>query len=148
MFPLCKIGESQECGRQDCITCTKESRGKEHPPCTKRSVLYEYICRSGGEETGKLTPPLEMPSIYVGESGRSLYKRGKEHWRAFRNKDDDSHILKHQVLHHGGSESPRFHFRPVKFFQSALGRQIAEAVRIEKLGEEVVLRGVGSITTF
>ena len=35
MFPLSKIGEGKECARQDCITCTQESRGEELPPCTK-----------------------------------------------------------------------------------------------------------------
>ena len=26
MFPLTKIGEGQECGRKDCVTCTRDSR--------------------------------------------------------------------------------------------------------------------------
>ena len=94
------------------VTCTQDSRGEELPPFTKRSVLYKNIrlvCNpgAGGEEEKELTPPMDIPSIYVGESARSLYERGKEHWRAFRNKDDDSHISKHHVLHHGAKESQR-----------------------------------------
>ena len=120
MFPLSKIGEGKECGRKDCITCTQDSRGEELPPCTKRSVLYEnirlvYNPGAGGEEGKKLTPPMNIPSIYVGESARSLYERGKEHWRAFRNKNDDSHILKHHVLHHGGKREPAFHQVPENY---------------------------------
>ena len=148
MFPLSKIGERMECGRQDCITCTQERRGEQLPPCTKRSVLYENICRvcnpgMGGEEREKLTPPLDIPSIYVGESGRSLYERGKEHWRAFRNKEDDSHILKHHVIHHGGVGEPSFHLRPIRFLKTALTRQISEAVRIANWGEERIINSKG-----
>ena len=39
MFPLTKVGESKECGRDDCISCTQESRGEELPPCRKRNIL-------------------------------------------------------------------------------------------------------------
>ena len=80
MFPLFMIGEGKECGRDDCTTCTQDSRGDELLPCTKRSVLYENICLVcnpgyGGEEKKKLTPPTDIPSIYVEESARSLYER-------------------------------------------------------------------------
>ena len=144
MFPLTKIKEGKECGRDDCTTCMQESKGEKVPPCKKRSVMYENICLrcnpgAGGEENKKVTPPTYPPSIYVGETSKSMYERAKQHWADYRAGHEDSHILKHQVLHHGGSESPKFHFRPVKFYQSALGRQIAEAVRIEMMGEDVVL---------
>ena len=86
-----------------------------------------------------MTPPTFPPSIYVGETSKSLYERSKQHWSDYRAGQEDSHILKHQTLHHGGDGSPKFHFRPVQFFQKALGRQVAEAIRIERLGEEVVL---------
>ena len=62
-----------------------------------------------------------------------------ENWDDFKTGQDDSHIRKHHVLHHGGEGDPKFHLRPVMFFMTALGRQIAEAVRIEKLGEDRLL---------
>ena len=144
MFPLSRIGQGGECGREDCITCTQESRGEVLPPCNKRSVLYENIClkcnpEAGGESKEEINPPLDHPSIYVGETARSLYERGKEHWRGFRNQEEDSHINKHHQLHHGGEGAPSFHLRPARFFTAALTRQIAEAVRIERWGEQVVL---------
>ena len=38
---------------------------------------------------------------------------------------------------------PSFHLRAVGFFKTALTRQIAEAIRIEKWGEDVVLNSKG-----
>ena len=94
----------------------------------------------GENKNKELTPPTFPPSIlYIGETSKSLYERSKQHWSDYRAGQEDSHISKHQTLHHRGDGSPKFHFRPVGFFQSALGRQIAEAVRFEKLGEDVLL---------
>ena len=147
MFPLSKVGEGKECGREDCTTCTQESRSETLPPCNKRSVLYENICTKCnpgvGEKNFKLSPPEHPPSVYIGESARSLYERGGEHWRDFRNNQDDSHIYKHHHLHHGGEGEPSFHLRPVKFLGTALKRQISEAVRIEILGEDRILNSKG-----
>ena len=52
---------------------------------------------------------------------------------------ETSHILKHHVLHHGGQGDPAFHLRPIQYFTTALSRQIAEACRVQKWGEEIVL---------
>ena len=143
MFPLSSIGRGRECGRTDCTTCTQEKRGEVLPQCNKRSVLYENICtkcNQGVEDKSKkLSPPTNHPSIYVGETARSLYERGKEHWRGYMTQAEDSHIYKHHQLHHGGEGEPSFHLRPVRFFRTALSRQLAEAVRIQRWGEEVIL---------
>ena len=150
MFPLTKIGGGKECGRPDCRTCTQETRGEKLPPCTKRNVLYENICVRcnpdvGGDEKKDKgwSPPTTKPSIYVGETAKSLYERGKEHWDSFRSKTEDSHILKHHQLHHGGVGDPQFHLRPVRFHNTALTRQLHEAVRIQRWGEDIVLNSKG-----
>ena len=75
----------------------------------------------------QLKPPPKQPSIYVGETSRCLYERGKEHWRGFENKSEDSHIYKHHQIHHGGEGSPSFHLRAIGYMRTALSRQIAEA---------------------
>ena len=150
MFPLTKVGGGQECGREDCRTCTQDSRGEKLPPCTKRSVLYENICVKCNPDVVEdkkgskgWSPTLDKPSIYVGETAKSLYERGKEHWYSYRTKAEDSHILKHHLLHHGGEGEPHFHLRPVKYFRTALTRQIHEAVRIGRWGEDVVMNSKG-----
>ena len=44
-------------------------------------------------------------------------------------------MVRHQLAEHHGRE-PNFTMRTVKFFKSALTRQIAEAVRIRRRGEQ------------
>ena len=70
MFPLTKIKEGKECGRDDCTTCMQESKGEKVPSCRKRSVMYENVCLrcnpgTGGEESKKVTPPTYPPSIWL-----------------------------------------------------------------------------------
>ena len=79
----------------------------------------------------------------MGETAKSLYERGKEHWYSFKSRTEDSHILKHHQLHHGGVGEPQFHLRPVRFHRTALSRQIHEAVRIQRWGEDIVLNSRG-----
>ena len=75
-----------DCGRQDCVTCVQE--GEEKPPCNKRGLVYENICLVCNPEASKkgelLEMNMEVPSIYVGETARSIKERSKEHWDLFR----------------------------------------------------------------
>ena len=132
------IGEATPCGRVDCISC---NQGSEHiPACSRQSVVYENICKTCNPSAGDKKAPLELnkevPSVYVGESSRSLQERLVEHWRGWRTQSSQSHILKHQVIHHGGEKNPNFVARAVTYCGSALERQVTEAVRIQKRGGE------------
>ena len=62
----------------------------------------------------------EMPSVYVGETARSIQERAKEHWEAFKRGDKDSHVLKHWVVHHESKGEPEFIMKVVRFYRSAL----------------------------
>ena len=80
---------------------------KENKTVGKKN--YESKCTDCNPETeryqkdGKeLKDGGKYPSIYVGETSRSLQERAKEHWAAYAAKVEDSHILKHWVNHHGG----------------------------------------------
>ena len=110
--------EGGECGRTDCITCTQEKRGDKLPPCNKRNVIYENICvlcnPDVGEENKEFKPPNHPPSVYIGETARSLYERGKEHWEGFKTKSENYHIFKHHQIHHDGRGEPEFLLRPIK----------------------------------
>ena len=76
------------------------------------------------------------PSIYVGETCRSIQERAIEHQDAYKKEKEDSHMTKHWALHHQGEEKPKFIFKIVKFYQTALSRQVGEAVRIAKRGRD------------
>merc|ERR1711888_426874 len=54
----------------------------------------------------------------------------------------DSHIHKHWVNKHKGKKT-RFSFRILGFFNSALERQVGEAVRILRTGAERILNSKG-----
>ena len=72
----------------------------------------------------------DVPSVYVGETSRSLYERSREHWKQWGSKDERSHILKHMEMVHKGEEKPDFIMRAVAFHRSALTRQVGKAMRI------------------
>ena len=48
-----------------------------------------------------------------------------------------NHMIKHQVMEHGGKEQkPDFRMKVRKYFKTALARQVAEAVLIRRRGGE------------
>ena len=124
------------CGREECVTCSQDS--EEKPPCTKRSLVYESICLKCNPEAKKKGPlenmNMAIPSIYVGETARSVQERSREHWEGYRRKDNDNHMVKHMTLHHEEGAEPEFLMKVVGFHRTALSRQVGEAVRIAKRG--------------
>ena len=76
-----------ECGRMECLTCRQEEEQKLD--CRKRSLIYENICEicNPREEKKKnnswedLRDRRATPSIYVGETSRSICERSKNHWK-------------------------------------------------------------------
>ena len=135
LFPTTNLWDGQKCGRADCTTC--EQGAEMLPNCTKSSLLYENICGicnpKAGEDRELVEVNQEIPTVHVGETSRSIYERSKEHWGAWKSKSDKSHIWKHQVDVHGGAP-PKFYMRVVRFYKTALSRQIGEAVRIRRRG--------------
>ena len=68
------------CGRQNCVTCTQG--GEATPNCTKRSVVYENVCllcNPTARENKDVVPQASHPTIYVGESARSVAERAENH---------------------------------------------------------------------
>ena len=111
--------------------------GEDIPPCTQRSLVYENICLRCNPTARKKGELKEHngQSVYVGETARSIQERAKEHWDSFKSNDPNSHILKHHLIHHGAEGEPEFIMKVVKFYRTALSRQVAEAVRIKRRGE-------------
>ena len=72
--------------------------------------------------------------MFVGESARSMFERSAEHWADYRSGEEDSHILEHWTLHHGGIGEPRFRFQVINFCRDALSRQVGESTRIDLRG--------------
>ena len=79
------------CDRGDCLACL-DGRGKGGN-CQKSNVQYEMECL--------LCQPGEG-SVYIGETSRNLYTRGREHLDKYRStkRNKDSFIKKHQDEKH------------------------------------------------
>ena len=142
-FPQSSLWDGAPCGRPMCITCTQGA--EVIPPCTRKSLVYENVCSTcnpGARAKGELEDvDPNIPSIYVGETSRTVQERAMEHWRAAKGskkEKEGSHMKKHMELFHGGGE-PTFVMRVVQFHRTALSRQCGEAIRIMRRG------GAGSV---
>ena len=106
------------CQRLDCWSCRhKASAGQ----CSHEGVVYSIICL-GCKKDGILAE-------YTGESSRSLYQRGREHQRGYKDQKEDNPMWKHVVQHHGGSHQ-EFQLALIKMHHNAFNRQIMESVLI------------------
>ena len=119
-----------ECGRVACRTCAQPDERKE--PCTLRNVVYESKCakcnppgtRKVADRDG-LGEKRDMPTLYVGETARSISERAHEHWRDAETGKEESHKLEHQAETHKGEQNPpEFNCRVVKKCKSSLERNV------------------------
>ena len=138
LFPVTNLWEGMKCTRLDCVTCLQGA--EELEDCKRSSLVYENICRACNPGVGKKGRVGEVrsdiPTIYVGETSRTMYERGREHWADWRGRRTTSHIAKHQEEVHKGEGEPDFILKAVKSYKTALSRQIGEAVRIRRRGGE------------
>ena len=117
------------CGESDCVAC-KLGRGRGGN-CRRNNVNYEIECN--------LCPKANRP-VYIGETSRNLYTRGKEHISIGRRgggeasegeSEESSFVRKHQQEQHRGEEV-NFTARVVKQNKDSLTRQIREGVLIRR----------------
>ena len=103
----------------------------------KISVFPATLEQQGGEKVEQVKS--DIPTLYAGKTSRSIYERGKEHYEGARKGAENNHMVRHVRMEHKGEGAPNFSLRVVKYYKTALARQVAEAVRIRR-------RGVGSHT--
>ena len=87
------------------------------PNCTQSSLMYENVCGTcnpgAGEAKELRNIKQDIPTLYVGETSRSIFERSREHWGDWRSSKEGSHMRKHQEEAHEGA-APRFCMRVVK----------------------------------
>jgi hypothetical protein len=140
------LWRGEPCGRTSCKPCAQPGDKKE--PCIRCNIVYESECvpcnpagsRKESDKTS-LADVREQPSLYVGESARSLNERAGEHWRDAESGKEESHMLQHQSGVHGADRPPEFSFRVVSQCKSSLERQVREAVRIQMRGNVLNIKG-------
>ena len=139
LFPLNNLWKGAKCGRDDCTTC--EQGGEEElPDCSRMNLVYENICAEcnpGASKKGELgSIRADIPTTYIGETSRSVYERSREHWEGAKKGCLKNHMVKHQVMEHGGEPKPNFFMKIRGYYRTALARQVAEAVMIRRRGGE------------
>ena len=131
-----------DCLREDCIPCNQGDEKRIN--CRKRNILYESRCQECNQEENnnqkkEISYLRAGKGIYVGESSRSLYERSKEHQADRDNMQEDSHQVKHWLLHHQELQCPpAFRYKMISSFTDPMTRQLSEAVRIELRGPEIL----------
>ena len=112
------------CENGDCLGCAIE-RGRGGK-CHRNNVNYEVECQ--------LCPEGNRP-VYIGETSRNLYTRGKEHMDGEHRREAEDRepnwVKKHMEEHHAGMMS-KFAARVVHTNKDSLSRQVREGVMIRR----------------
>ena len=123
---------------QWCMVCKGED-GEEGGDCRESGVTYKIKCL--GKKEGNQEEQCGEP--YHGETDRNAYTRGREHEANLNNERENSALWKHCIEKHG-SVKQRFEMVVVdRARNDATKRQILEAVRIQRAGDEQILNGRG-----
>ena len=105
------------CSRTDCFPC----KPGELMICQRENITYSIACNTCLQQG--------VSNIYCGESSRTLFLRGKEHWSAYLDKTKASVLHKHQSKHHPQS-SADWKVQVYNYHTKPLRRQIEESVSI------------------
>ena len=111
------------CGKEDCIGCNIE-RGKGGR-CHRNNVNYEIECQ--------LCPEDNIP-VYIGETSRNLYTRGREHVGSGNSEKSDNEscfVRNHMNEHHRGMSSKLF-AKVTHGNKDTFSRQVREGVLIRR----------------
>ena len=118
----------EDCERKNCMIHMTGGRGR----CNRENIVYQghcLACRDIGKK-----------SIYIGESSRSGYVRGKQHIEAIREpvKHQTNAFARHIMDKHNGNET-RFEMSIVKYNRTPLERQVREGVEIVRTKADYML---------
>ena len=79
--------KQRRCVNADCLLCRTDGMGS----CRSTGVTYELVCQA-------------CKSKYVGETSRSAYTRGREHFHALERREESSVMWKHCIDKHERNE--------------------------------------------
>ena len=124
------LKEQDNCGRQDCIIHVNGGKGQ----CDREGVVYRGQCITckGREKT----------SVYIGESSRSGYVRGKQHLKAIRepNKHVNNAFSKHiKEIHEEEANLVQFKVDIIRSYDKPLESQVREGVEIFNNKSDIIM---------
>ena len=102
---------------EDGFGCSTLSDGRGN--CRASDITYKIECS-------------ECQYVYIGESARNGYSRGREHLTSLAKKSEDSVLHRHIREEHSVNSNmpPKFKMTILSTHKTALDRQISEAVLI------------------
>jgi hypothetical protein len=120
------IQEDKKCEKTDCIVHINGGKGD----CRKENVVYTgqcCICSRNG-----------VSSMYIGETSRSTYFRGRQHLKSIQQPLQNSHnaFSKHLIEHHP-NQPGEFTVNVVQSYKNPLERQVAEGVKILNMKPDI-----------
>ena len=110
-----------KCTDPDCFPCST-SVGSMKVSCRTPGVLYQIIC--------KLCEAEGKRSVYIGQSGKNSYSRGRKHLEDYKAGSSSHCMSTHMKVHHSNVPIQVSNFRMVtlRSFHTPLGRQISEGL--------------------
>ena len=123
------LKEETDCTREDCVVHSSGGKGN----CNREGAVYRGECVTC-ETDG-------MKSVYIGETGRSTYVRGKQHVIAMKNpmNHQSNAFAKHIIEKHNGKKETEFKVNVVDTFQKPLERQVREGIEILRAQADIVM---------
>ena len=121
-----------KCQDPDCFPCTTNIEPSK-VSCKTPGIVYNIFCNICQNENEK--------AVYVGQSGRNAYNRGKEHVDAFLAGNNSHCLVIHHKTHHPDLPRDVSHYRMVlvRSYRSPLDRQIGEALEIYNADVDVLM---------
>ena len=112
----------ESCDRVDCMICSTGGRGS----CKSNGVNYSITC-----EECESSP---HEKVYIGETARTPYLRGREHMEDLNNKRERSVLWRHcREFHQGEILRRKFRMDVIGVYTNdAMLRQVGEATRIQR----------------
>ena len=123
------------CERVDCFPC-KYGSG-EGGVCRRENLTYTMTCTTCSASGVK--------KVYYGETSRTLYQRGKEHWSDYLSESDKSSLHKHSSSAHPDCK-PEWKIKVYNYHQKPLRRQVEEGVLINNANGNELLNSKSEIT--
>ena len=122
------LKEREDCGRPNCFIHTSGGKGN----CNRENIVYRgqcVTCKGLGKE-----------AVYIGETSRSGYVRGKQHLEAIRDheKNQSNAFAKHKREPHNNEET-QFKLEIIAYHKTPLERQIREAVEIVRARADTIM---------
>ena len=105
------------------MVCKNGNKGD----CRNENVTYKISCK-------------KCEKIYIGETSKNAFTRGKRHKQQLQNKDKQSVLYRHfKQDHRRDTQIPEFNMTIMKSHRSALDRQITEAVKINNTDRDKLM---------